>query len=73
MTLKYDKTKELLSKYTHEVVYLSDCPENKETLPHIVTYGKTEVPVRHFSDTSSLQVWNRMPRNTQSDAYDIIA
>ena len=73
MTLKYDKTKELLSKYTHEGGQLSDCPKNKETLPHIVTYGETEVPVRSVNDTSSLQVWNRMPRNTQSNTYDIIA
>ena len=54
MTLKYDKTKELLSKYTHEVVYLSDCPENKETLPHIVTYGKTEVPARRVNNNADL-------------------
>lgn len=44
MTLKYDKTKELLSKYTHEVVYLSECPENKEELPFIVTYGMWILP-----------------------------
>ena len=61
MTLKYDKTQEILSKYTHEVVYLSDCPENKETLPHIVTYGKTEVPVRRVNNILTTQIWTRIP------------